>query len=221
VNPSRPRRTAVELTLAAAAVGLVLSGCVGSLFKSKQPPQSVYLLSATPVSGGAAIPVDLAILRPQVRAGLDSTMIAALYPDHRLDHFAGARWSAPLDEVVQSLALEALQGRVRDVQTEDSAFGTGYWLEIEVADFQAEYAAPEGTGVAAPPTVHVRLVARLGASGDRRVLGGLEADVRERASDNRMTAIVDAYNRAASAAIAKIGAEAVEKLQGAGGPAPQ
>jgi ABC-type uncharacterized transport system auxiliary subunit len=159
-----------------------------------------------PVSAGAQIPVDLTVLRPQVRRGLDSTLIAALYPDQRLDHFAGAHWSGPLDEVLQDLAVQAFRAdaRVQNVHTDASAFGTGYWLEMDVADFQAEYAGPETAGNLGPPTVHVRLVARLGTSGDRHVLGQFEADVREPAADNRLTAIVQAYNRAASAALGRI-----------------
>jgi ABC-type uncharacterized transport system auxiliary subunit len=153
---------------------------------------------------------ELTLLRPRVRPGLDTTLIAALYPDRRLDHFAAARWSAPLEEVVQDLALQAFRGdaKVSNVHTDISAFGSGYWLEIDVADFQAEYT---GSGSASapggPPTIHVRLEARLGASGDRQVIGQFEAEVREPARENRLTAIVDAYDRAASAALGKIVAD--------------
>lgn len=191
---------------ALAAVALLLPACMGGLFKSKEAARSVYLLNVTAASsGGPEIAADITVLRPRVRPGLDSESIAALYPDRRLEHFAGARWGGPLDKVVQSLALQAFRvdARVHDVHTDDSALGSGYWLEIEVIDFQAEYAAPESS-VAAPPTVHVRLVARLGASGDHHVLTQLDADVRARAADNRLAAIVDAYERAANAALLKI-----------------
>jgi ABC-type uncharacterized transport system auxiliary subunit len=223
----RRRRPARELAAAVAALALALSGCTGSLFKSKEPPQSVYLLTvapaaaptSVPVSAGAQIPVDLTVLRPEVRPGLDTSLIAALYPDRHLDHFAGARWSGPLDEVLQDLALQAFRAdaRVRNVHTDASAFGTGYWLEIDVADFQAEYRGPEAAGDSGPPTVHVHLVARLGTSGDRQVLGQFEADVREPAADNRLTAIVEAYDRAASAALGKIVADTGQTLAADGG----
>jgi ABC-type uncharacterized transport system auxiliary subunit len=211
-----PRRAGPARGLAAAlAAGAVaLCGCTGSLFKSKAPPQSVYLLTVAPASGDRAeIPSDLTILRPTVRPGLDTSLIAALYPDRRLEHFAGARWSAPLDEVMQDLAMQAFRAdaRMQNVHTDVSAFGTGYWLELEVADFQAEYTDAAGP---APPTIHVRLEARLGASGDRHVLGQFEAEVRESAADNRLTAIVDAYDRAASAALGKIVAQTAQTLGG-------
>lgn len=223
ICPRRRRRwPARELAAAVAALPLALSGCTGSLFKSKEPPQSVYLLTAAPaaaptsapVSAGAPIPVDLTVLRPQVRRGLDSTSIEALYPDRSLDHFAGAHWSGPLDEVLQDLAVQAFRvdARVQNVHTDASAFGTGYWLEMDVTDFQAEYSGPKAAGDSGPPTVHVHLVARLGTSGDRRVVGQFEADVREPASDNRLTAIVQAYNRAASAALGRIVADTDQTL---------
>jgi cholesterol transport system auxiliary component len=220
----RRRWPARQLAAAVAALPLALSGCTGSLFKSKEPPQSVYLLTAAPsaaaaptsvpVSAGAPIPVDLTVLRPQVRPGLDSTLIVALYPDRRLDHFAGAHWSGPLEEVLQDLAVQAFRAdaRLQNVHTDVSAFGTGYWLEMDVADFQAEYSGTKAAGDSGPPTIHVHLVARLGTSGDRRVIGQFETDVREPAADNRLTAIVQAYNRAASAALGRIVADTDQTL---------
>ena len=192
----------------AAVLMAALSACTGSLFKSKEPAPAVYMLTIEPASAGAhtEVPADLTLLRPRVRPGLDTSLIAALYPDRRLDHFAAARWSAPLQEVVQDLALQAFRAdaHVQNVHTDISSFGSGYWLEIDVADFQAEYGAAGSASGSAPPTIHVRLAARLGASRDRHVLGQFEADVHESATDNRLTAIVDAYDRAASAALAKI-----------------
>ena len=218
----RGRRWA-SLAMAVAAGAAALAGCTGSLFQSREPPHSVYMLSVPPAPGGADITADLTLLRPQVRPGLDTTQIAVLYPDRRLDHFAHARWSGPLDEMVQDLALQAFRAdaRARSVHTDVSSFGTGYWLEIDVVAFQAEYATDESSAGAGanPPTIHVHLVARLGASKDRHVLGELEADVHEVAAANRLTAIVDAYNRAAAAALAKLVAETGEMLRQEARPA--
>jgi cholesterol transport system auxiliary component len=189
---------------------LALAAC-GSLFKSHTPPPSVYVLSALGVSTSAEIPVDLAVLKPRVAVGLDDDRIAVLYPDRRLDYFAGARWSGPLDEVIHDLALQVFRARVnmRNVHADASVFGSGYWLEIDVVDFQAEYATVDGGGA---PTVHVRLIARVGSSADRRVLGRFEADARQPAADNRLGPIVEAYNQAANTALARIAADVAETL---------
>jgi ABC-type uncharacterized transport system auxiliary subunit len=200
--------------LAFAGLLLALAGC-GSLFHSNAPPVSTYQLSIKaggPV--GAQVPADLAVLLPRVRGGLDTDHIAALYLDRRLDYFAGVRWSSPLDELVQDLTLEAFRAHanLRNVRTDASAFDSGYWLEIDVADFQAEYSGAESGSDNGPPTIHVHLLGRVGSAGDRRVLGQFDADARQPAADNRLTAIVDAYNRAADTALAKIVADTVDTL---------
>jgi ABC-type uncharacterized transport system auxiliary subunit len=196
----------VKRTMLLAVLGVTLAACAGSLFKNKAAPPTMYMLGATRSTQAADPPgnnppIDLAVLRPRVRAGLDTDRIAALYPDRRMDYFADVRWSGPLDEVLQDLAVQQFHANpgLRNVTPEASVFGSTYWLEIEVTDFQAEYSATGG-----PPTVHVHLQARIGNSGDRHVLGRFEPDVRETAADNRMSAIVDAYNRAADNALSEI-----------------
>jgi ABC-type uncharacterized transport system auxiliary subunit len=200
-----------------------LAAC-GSLFQSKVKPPTVYWLSAgaespalgtpaaeSPAAGDppAAIPVDLTVLKPRLRPGLESDRIAVLYPDRRLDYFADARWSGPLGEVLEDLAVQEFRshGNLRTVRGDTSVFGSAYWVEIEVTDFQAEY-----TSAAAAPTVHVHLLARLGGSGNRRILGQFVANAQQPAAENRLTAIVDAFAHAADAALAEIAAHAEETL---------
>lgn len=192
-----------------------LAACSGQLFQSKTAAPTVYLLSVKPGTAGPQIPADLTVLRPRVRTGLDTDHIAVLYPDRRLTYVAGARWSGPLDEVVQDLALQAYRarGNLRNVHADASSFGGSYWLEIEVTDFQAEYSASSGIDSAAP-TVHVHLFGALGGAGDRRVLGHFEADVRQAAAANRLGAIVEAYDEAADAALSRLVAETTATLSG-------
>ncbi|HTV98524.1 MAG TPA: ABC-type transport auxiliary lipoprotein family protein [Steroidobacteraceae bacterium] len=196
--------------LLAAGVLLSLGACSGSFFRSHAPPPTTFLLSVKPQGASSVMPAEVTVVMPRVRTGLDTDRIAALYPDHRLDYFAGARWSGPLDEVVQDLAMQALRGRFRNVRTDTSAFTAGYWVEIEVVDFQAEYAASSGSG--APPTAHVRLLGRVGTADDRRLLGEFEADAREPAASNHLSAIVAAYNEAAAAALAKVAVDTAAAL---------
>lgn len=212
-SPAALRRCVI-LAAAAGAAALGLAGC-GSLFQSKATVPAVYLLSVRPATrsdsgaNSTSLPADLAVARPRVRAGLNTDRIAVLYPDRRLDYFAAARWSGPLDQVVQDLAVQAFRcgARLRNVSADTSAFSSTHWLEIEASDFQAEYSAAGGA-----PTIRVRLSARLGLAADRRVLGSFDAQAVEPASNNRLTAIVDAYERAADAALSQIVAGAVQTL---------
>jgi cholesterol transport system auxiliary component len=201
------------------AVWLVVSGCSGSLFQSKVAPPTIYLLvptfstpAGTPAAPGDAprpIPLDLAVLRPRVRAGLESERIAVVYPDHRLDYFADARWSGPLAEVLQDAVVQALHSRahLRGVSGDASVFASAYWLEIEVTDFQAEY--PAG---ADSPTAHVRLLARVGRSGDRSILGRFTVEGRAEAASNRLGTIVAAFAQASGTALGDAAAQAEEIL---------
>ena len=168
--------------------------------------------SSAPLHGpgnAPVIPVDLAVLKPRLRPGLETDRIAMLYPDRHLDYFADARWSGPLGEVLQDFAVQEFHSRanLRTVSGDASVFASAYWLEIEVTDFQAEY-----TSAAGAPTVHVHFLARLGRSGDRRILGQFAASAQQPAAENRLTAIVDAYAHAADAALAEIVAQTADTL---------
>jgi ABC-type uncharacterized transport system auxiliary subunit len=206
----------------AVALPLIGLAACGSLFRSKIAPPTVYMLSAgagstqtasggstAAPSPGAVIPADLAVLKPKLRTGLETDRIAVLYPDRHLDYFADARWSGPLDDVLQDFAVQEFHthANLRTVSGDASVFPSAYWLEMEVTDFQAEY-----TSAAAAPTVHVQILARIGNSGDRRVLGRFVANARQQAADNKLSAIVDAYARAADAALADIVAHADDTL---------
>jgi len=216
---NRSSRGAIALAVAC------LAACTGSLFQSKSAPPTIYLLSApgagTPAMGAQAagapaagtpaaeIPVDLAVLKPRLRPGLESDRIAVLYPDRHLDYFADARWSGPLGDVLQDMAVQEFHSHanLRTVSGDASVFASAYWLEIEVADFQAEY------GPASPaPVVHVHFLARIGSSEGRRILGQFEASAQQPAAENRLTAIVDAYAHAANAALTELVARVDETL---------
>jgi cholesterol transport system auxiliary component len=192
---------------------LTLLGCSGSLFHSNAPKLTTYQLSVDTQPAGEPVAADLAVLGPRVRSGLDNDRIAVLYPDRRLDYLAAARWSGPLDEMIQDLTLQAFRGshRLHNIDTDASAFESGYWLEIEVVYFQAEYADAEAN---APPTVHVHLIGRVGAGSDRHLRGMIEGEARQKATDNRLTAIVAAYNQATGAALSQVVAAATETLRG-------
>jgi cholesterol transport system auxiliary component len=191
------------------AAAWALAGCA-SFFSSKLPAPSLYLLSAHPGTPGPAITAELGILKPQVRSGLDTDRIAVLYADRRLDYYAAARWSARLADVVQDLAVQSFRARanLRSVSSDASAFSAGYWLEIEVTDFQAEYAPGDSI-----PTIRAHFSAILGKSSDRRILNRFEASATQRASENRLSAIVSAYEQAANSVLSEIVADTTRALE--------
>jgi ABC-type uncharacterized transport system auxiliary subunit len=203
------------------AASVLQTACTGSLFQSKATVPTVYLLSAnlgTAPAAQAVTAADLAVLRPRIRRGLESDRIAVLYPDRRLDYFADGRWSGPLDEVVQDLTVQAFRSGavLRNVSADASAFASGYWLELDVSDFQAEYSAADTA-----PTIRVHLTARLGSAGDRRILASFDATAVQPAASNRLSAIVAAYEKAADGVLATVIADTMGTLGGLKtGPSP-
>jgi cholesterol transport system auxiliary component len=199
-------RTCSAWRLAAIGNALLLAGCSG--LRSDAPPTQAWRLdppaaaAIAPVQGaagsGAASAATLRLLRPLAAPGLDSDRIALLRPDRTLDYYAANRWSGRVPEMVQALALDTLRaaGAYRAVQPEEAPFSYDETLQIEVRDFQAEYGA---TGA---PVARVALVCTLGRRSDRAVLATFTLAGSAAAADNRMHAIVAAFDAALDAALA-------------------
>lgn len=204
MRPSAPLKLAATGLLA-----LTLSGCITLLPKSK--PAQLYRFgvptaAVTPAASGDTVRVFLANGGFQREAAGERLLTIT---GERAAYIADARWVAPaevlFDEAVAN-AFEAQPGRVRLV----SRGGPGRAeaaLRLDVRDFEARY----GEGPA--PVVHVRLRAVLVRSGDRAhaVEQVFEADAP--ADQNRVTAIVAAYNQA----LAKVLGEVVAWTNGSAG----
>ena len=123
-----------------------------------------------------------------------------------------------LAQLLVALGAHALKGRLeplKDIEAKVADLVTLRELVLEDAtdaaakDFQAEYDGSKPDGA---PSVHVQLIARVGNAGDRRMLGHFEADARQPATANRLSAIVDAYDRAANQALLQIAADCAAAL---------
>ena len=180
---------------------LMMAGCSG--FRSDEAPAQVYTIDpvfeASKVETPATAP-SLRLLRPLVAPGLDNERIALRRSSQRLDYYAASRWPTPVPEFVQSLAIEALRasGKYRAVQSDGAAFAADEVLQIEIRRFQAEYS---GEGA---PVVHVQLLATLGNRTDRKALASVSAESSVNASENRMQAVVAAFQKAATSALTEL-----------------
>jgi len=180
---------------------LPLAGCLST--GGKSPASDIYTLTApvpTPADAAPAPTAVLSVLRPETAAGLHSERIALLQAGHRLDYFAASRWSGPLPELVQSLAMAALQagGRFRSVQNDIAPFAADYVLQLNVQHFEADYS---GGG---PPVVHVVIEATLGRSSDRAIVQTLVAESSVPAAGERMANIINAFEQASGAALVRL-----------------
>ena len=195
------RAAAARRVLWCIAGTIALGACSHSLLRSDRPPPTVYALAPHPGERAPRVAADLKVLTPIVAPGIDSARIAVSFPDRRLDHFARARWNAPLDEVIEQLAIGEFRTRsgLRAVVPDRSMERTRYWLELEVVAFQADY--PRGGGA---PTVDAHFVARVGDAATGRVIARVDADVRRRAAADRLSSIVAAFESAADSALDRV-----------------
>jgi cholesterol transport system auxiliary component len=140
------------------------------------------------------------VLRPLAAPGFDDDHITLLRDGQKLDFYAGARWAAPLPEVIEQVAVEALRARggFRAVLGDGAAFASGQTLQLEIVRCTAVYA---GSGA---PEVQVKLVASFGRRDDRQLLGTQLLEAKVQAGDNRLGAVAAAYERAVNMALAQL-----------------
>jgi len=195
-----------RMQLALASMGLLsLTACTGSLLETKLPVPTIYVLTPAPAAANApstASTVDLAVSQAEATPGLNTERIAVLHEARRLDYYVDAQWGAALPQVAQAVVVGSLQNQkwFRSVTTEQARVNTNYWLELEVRDFQSEYATENAT-----PTVRVTLVGSLVRIKDRKLLGVFPSTVTVAATENRLGAVVIAFESAAQQAALAVG----------------
>ncbi|HEU4624962.1 MAG TPA: ABC-type transport auxiliary lipoprotein family protein [Steroidobacteraceae bacterium] len=186
---------------AIAALGALLSGCSG--LHADRPPVQIYVLRATAVKAEdvaqpPAIPATIQVPRVSADPGLGTQSIMLVRSDHRLDYYLGSRWAAELPEVVETLAIDTLRasGVWRAVHESPSPFLADYVLQINIRRFEADY-----TEGGAAPTIHVVLDCTLARRAGRDLISSFVAEGVAQAEENRLGAVVSAFEKAANAAL--------------------
>jgi len=174
----------------------LFAGCTGGLLETKFVAPTTYILAAVPAAGSGnkiSNAVDMAVAIPAAAPGLDTERIATLHDSRRLDYYQDARWGATAAFVVQSMLVTSLQNQqlFRSITPEQARVSATHLLDLQLRDFQAEYAT-EG----AAPTVRVTLVATLVRLKDRKLLTSFAATSTHRAQENRLSAVIDAFEAA-------------------------
>lgn len=187
------RRT---LTLAAVlGIAATLGGCVSLLPKAK--PVQLYRFAVDAPAQPAAADARGVGLEPVTfpREAMGDGILTV--QGAQTSFIGGARWVGPasvlfrqaLDQAFDASAARVhLRGRGEPGRLAAS-------LNLDVLHFEADYTDPK-----AAPTVRVTLRARLSAA-DATPIAAETFDVSEPAADNRVSAIVDAYNRAGTKAL--------------------
>jgi cholesterol transport system auxiliary component len=163
----------------------------------------IYVLRPDAPAGpaGARVKWELAVAVPYAAGSLNSERIALTRTTETLDFFADAAWTDRLPVVLQNCLIESFEksGRINAVSRETAGLKADFVLETEVRDFAAHYEAASGA-----PEVNVRIAAKLVAAADRTIVGTLDSMHRATAAENRVPAIVSAFNVALTAALKEI-----------------
>lgn len=202
------KRLLVPRPVIVLGISLFVSACSG--FRSGEVATVTYDLRATeaaPTAGAPSAPsrlkaFSLQVLSPVAGPGLESDAILLTAPDRRLEHFAASKWAAPIPSMLASLAAETLRNRgmLAAVHDDASPFPGDYLLRMTIRRFDADYSG----GAGAAPAVTVVLDCAVGTRAERKLLATFVVQATVRADDNRMGAVVAAFERATQDAMGKL-----------------
>ena len=198
-RPLPPSQLARRAVLAGLAVGLTGCGAIAGL---SRPPR-LYVLSpkSTFPAGGVPVSWQLAVETPTAAGGLNTTRIAVTQQPYRLDYYASASWTDAAPLMVQTLLIESFEnsGRIGAVGRNSVTFRADYLLVTELREFQAFH-----TDQNLPPTVDVRINAKLVVLPTREIVGSESFEALEPATDDSMDAVVRAFDQALGKVLRRI-----------------
>jgi cholesterol transport system auxiliary component len=184
--------------VAIGACALALSGCISLLPKSK--PSQMYRFGPTPAVAPAATPSSVAVFRTngQFQEEAADDRILTTTGGHAA-YIAQSRWVAPAQVLFDQAVSNAFDAsRVRLIARGQQG-RAAYALRIDVRSFEARYEA----GPREAPTVVVHIHAALTKS-DQSSVGEQDFEVSAPASDNRVGAIVAAFDKATKDVIGRL-----------------
>jgi cholesterol transport system auxiliary component len=184
------------------ASALAMSACVSLLPKSK--PAHLYRFGQPVAADAVNVAVgNVGVLRTSATFQREAAGDRLLtITNGKAAYVADTRWVTPasvLWEEAVVAAFDADGGRVRLIARGEPA-PAPYVLRLDVRNFETQY----DQGPKAPPLIVVRVRAAMTSTTDRGVVGEKLFEKRIRAGDNRVTAIVPAYDRAVSEVLTEV-----------------
>lgn len=190
----------IRRLLALAAVGVcavALSGCISLLPKTK--PSQMYRFGATPSAAAGPQAGGVTVFKTngqfQEEAADDRILTVT---GGKAAYVADSRWVAPAQVLFDQAVSNAFDASPVRMIARGQQGRAAYALRLDVRTFEARY----DPGARAP-TVVVRLHAALTRS-DQSSVGEEDFEARIRATDNRVGAIVAAFDTATKETIGKL-----------------
>ena len=200
MNPTSAVRKPLGRLLALAATLALLAGC-GNVIGPGKPLQLYTLDPQAPATSGPVVAASLSIATPEAEASLDTNRIALNRTSETMDYFADASWPDHLPLLLQSRLVESFEkdGRAASVARDTAGIQADYLLKSEIRSFQARYAAAD-----APPDVQLRIDVALVQVSTGKVVLRKEMSRLQRADQNALPAIIQAFNGATTAILRDI-----------------
>jgi cholesterol transport system auxiliary component len=187
------------------------SGC--SLLPTPPTAQIYRLSPQLEDPQGRSIPNGkLMVDRPTASESLDTNRIALMQGHIRFDYYADSVWTDRLPVLLQTLMIESFEadGRIAEVGRDVYSLSDGYLLRTEIRRFEAQYADP----ATSPPEIAVVLDLQLSGIPEGRLVGNRLISVRAHASQNKVDAVVVAFDNATGDALAQSIAWTVGAISG-------
>ncbi|HVM79481.1 MAG TPA: ABC-type transport auxiliary lipoprotein family protein [Stellaceae bacterium] len=175
------------------AVPAALAGCGGVLGGSQPPPQLYTLTPARDFPAGLPnAKGQLLVEVPVAPGGLDTERIALMRSPVTLDYFANAAWTDRAPLMVQTLLVESFEnsGKIGAIGRESLALRADWILKPELRDFTAVYDGGDA------PTVRIRLALKLVRMPERGIVSERTIGSDERAAQNAILPVVEAFDAA-------------------------
>lgn len=196
------RSPALGRVILSAAAALAVSGCVTLLPKAK--PVDLYRFGATSEPVAAQLPTGaVGVFRAsslfQREAGGDQLVTVTA---GKVAYVAETRWAAPATALWDAAVLSAFDsdpGRARLI-SRGEAGKIDYVLRLDVRNFETRY----DRGPKAAPDVVVRVRASLTNGVNRSLTDERVFESRITATDNRVSAIIPAYDKAVAEVLKEI-----------------
>lgn len=192
------------------ATTLLLSGCVSLLPKAK--PSDLYRFGQSAASGASSAAGTVGVFRAgglfQRESAGDRLLTIS---EGKVAYVAETRWVAPAAVLWDAAVLSAFDsdpGPVR-LMSRGEVGSAAYILRLDVRNFEARYVA----GPKAAPTVVLRVRAVMSGGQDRAQVHEQIFEAQVKAGENRVGAIVPAYDKAVTDVLAEIVAWANERAR--------
>ena len=175
------------------------------MFESDLAAPQSYVLRLPPRPRRSRTPAAgrLLVQRPEAGPGLESERIALLRSEQRFDFYAASRWAAPAPDVIESVMVDTLRatGAFSAVFDDSAPFAPRYNLRCTLRRFEADYTKR----AAARPRSSSRSTARSAAIATASCWRASRRRARRRAGEDRLNAVVAAFEAATAAAMTELG----------------